>query len=87
MSHFISNSGDNIYTTMIVGFGNQSEEEVSPYVDEMLRNQQFITRRLYRSESGRGELYDGETHMYLGDRDDNIFDVFRFIYRNFGSRY
>ena len=53
----------------------------------MLRNQQFITRRLYRSESGRGELYDGETHMYLGDRDDNIFDVFRFIYRNLGSRY
>ena len=23
MSHFISNSGDNIYITMIVGFGNQ----------------------------------------------------------------
>ena len=23
MSHFISNSGDNIYTTMIVGFRNQ----------------------------------------------------------------
>lgn len=144
MSHFISNSGDNIYTTMIDGFGNQvsltarmntlgdvtdvgiilednvtrdnfdnlwndsdlvsqktygewllenrnvfnsgrgnqSEEAVSPYVDEMLRNEQFITRRLYRSESGRGELYDGETHMYLGDHDDNIFDVLRFIYRN-----